>query len=99
MGSNRILAFDLLKLLAIYLVLVGHGTQHLLPSNPLDEPLYIYIYSFHMPLFMMLSGYFSYSSSVSLEIGLGGGKKKVFTINNTLLDMDAYTLYNNECFG
>lgn len=64
--SSRLHSFDALKLFAIFLVLWGHCTQHLLSSDYADEPIYRYIYSFHMPLFMMISGYFA-SSSMNLD--------------------------------
>ena len=57
----RLQQFDILKLFAIYLVILGHCFQHLLSSDYVDEPGYIMIYSFHMPLFMMISGYFAAS--------------------------------------
>lgn len=66
--NERLLFVDLLKLFAIYLVLLGHCVQQFLTSSPLENDVYVYIYSFHMPLFMLLSGYFS-SSSVSLAFG------------------------------
>lgn len=58
----RIKAFDVLKLYAIFLVLWGHSIQYFLSTNYFDEPVYRIIYSFHMPLFIMVSGYFSLSS-------------------------------------
>ena len=58
----RIKAFDFLKLYAIFLVLWGHSIQYFLSTNHYDEPVYRIIYSFHMPLFMMISGYFAQSS-------------------------------------
>ncbi len=64
--SPRLHSFDALKLFAIFLVLWGHSIQHLLSSNYVDEPIYRYIYSFHMPLFMIISGYFA-SSSMNLN--------------------------------
>lgn len=66
MPTSRILYLDVLKLFAIYLVLWGHAIMHFQPDY---EQSYIFqtIYSFHMPLFMMLSGYFA-SSSMSLGI-------------------------------
>ncbi len=76
--SERIVSFDLLKLFAIYLVVLGHCVQHLLPTHPYDEPMYIYIYSFHMPLFMMMSGYFSYKQGYNPRINGWGGVKKRF---------------------
>lgn len=55
----RLRSFDALKLFAIFLVLWGHSIQYLQSGHYADEPVYRYIYSFHMPLFMMLSGYFA----------------------------------------
>ena len=58
----RLFSFDALKLLAIFLVLWGHAEQHFLSTEPCQSPVYRVIYAFHMPLFMMLSGYFAVSS-------------------------------------
>lgn len=60
--KERILWLDLLKAFAIFLVLWGHCIQHLLPTEATEEPMYRFIYSFHMPLFMMLSGFFAASA-------------------------------------
>ena len=60
--NSRLIEFDLLKLYAIFLVIWGHIIQYFLSSVFYDEPVYRFIYSFHMPLFMMISGFFSYSS-------------------------------------
>lgn len=59
--KTRNIAFDLLKLFAIFLVLWGHCIQHMKVTNT-EEPIFLFIYSFHMPLFMMISGYFCISS-------------------------------------
>ena len=61
-SKDRLKSFDCLKLFAIFLVIWGHSIQYLLSSTYFDEPVYRIIYSFHMPLFMMISGYFSLSS-------------------------------------
>lgn len=66
--NERLLFADLLKVLAIYLVLWGHCVQQFFTTSPLENDVYVYIYSFHMPLFMVLSGYFSISS-MSLAFG------------------------------
>lgn len=58
---RRILYIDLLKLFAIYLVLWGHAIMHF-QADYQQSYIFRAIYSFHMPLFMMLSGYFSVSS-------------------------------------
>lgn len=56
------MSFDAVKLWAIFLVIYGHCVQHLLPGFEYENYVYLFIYSFHMPLFMMVSGYFSHSS-------------------------------------
>lgn len=55
---KRLLWIDFLKFFAIFLVLWGHCIQHFTYSFR-DNPIYLWIYSFHMPLFMMLSGWFA----------------------------------------
>lgn len=70
--GRRIVAFDIIKLIAIYLVIVGHCTQHLLSSFEYEEPVYLFIYSFHMPLFMFLSGFFSCKEPIDKKIAWGG---------------------------
>ena len=55
---QRLQSIDILKLFAMFLVIWGHCAQFLLTSDYLDEPAYLYIYSFHMPLFVMISGLF-----------------------------------------
>ena len=74
--KNRIIAFDFLKFFAIFLVVWGHSLQYFLSSDYSDEVVFRIIYSFHMPLFMMVSGYFSVSS-MSLDIGKFLNKKMV----------------------
>lgn len=60
MNSNRIPWFDNVKGIMIFLVVFGHliSTFKKIPGN--EPVLYIYnvIYVFHMPLFVMISGYF-----------------------------------------
>lgn len=63
MGSNnRIASFDFVKFIAIFMVLWGHIIQYLLPGICYENAVYQVIYSFHMPLFMIVTGYFSTSS-------------------------------------
>ena len=59
MGAERIQWMDALKLFGIFLVIMGHCIQYLLSSVYYDEPIFRLIYSFHMPLFMTVSGFFS----------------------------------------
>lgn len=56
--KQRLQSMDLLKFLAIFLVLWGHSEQYLLSCDYSERAVYRHIYSFHMPLFMMISGFF-----------------------------------------
>ena len=66
MQSVRIKSIDFLKGIAIILVVWGHAIQHLC-SNPGDDAVFNLIYSFHVPLFMFLSGFVSYKLSNNLS--------------------------------
>ena len=57
MVSKRIIYLDVVKALAITLVCIGHATLLVTMDRP--SGLHEWIYSFHMPLFMMISGFFS----------------------------------------
>lgn len=57
MASKRILYLDVVKAVAITLVCIGHAPLLVTMGRP--SILREWIYSFHMPLFMMLSGFFS----------------------------------------
>lgn len=58
MGKQRIVYLDLVKLFTIYLVIMGHVVAMMVNGYTIGGRLYSFIYSFHMPLFMLLSGYF-----------------------------------------
>ncbi|MFJ4923737.1 acyltransferase family protein [Streptomyces sp. NPDC088725] len=51
--------FDNAKYLAIVLVAVGHAWEPLRDGSRAVSALYIFIYTFHMPAFIIISGYFS----------------------------------------
>lgn len=56
--KGRLIYIDALRGFAILLVVLGHVLQ--LAYGNTDNIIFRYIYSFHMPLFMFLSGYVSY---------------------------------------
>jgi len=60
--SERFLWIDYLKVFAIVLVVLGHSIQTL-NVNYEQNIVFKYIYSFHMPLFMFISGFLSYRGS------------------------------------
>ncbi|NYV77087.1 acyltransferase family protein [Streptomyces sp. UH6] len=57
--------FDNAKYLAILLVAVGHIWEPLLPDDRGLLALYVFVYSFHMPAFIVISGFFSRSFDAS----------------------------------
>ena len=61
---------NIVKGLAIFLMLWGHCIQYCIPSDIdfFENPVFKAIYSFHMPLFMLISGYLFYFSSIKREL-------------------------------
>jgi len=66
-SNKRLLQFDLLKVFACLLVIWGHTIMHMYVSDYIANPIYRFIYSFHMNLFMMISGLFA-SSAMKLDV-------------------------------
>lgn len=60
--KERIGYIDLVKFVAIYLVIWGHALTQMMPNDLGQNEVYLAIYSFHMPLFMMVSGLFAANS-------------------------------------
>ena len=73
---NRIGSFDFIKAFAMFLVIWGHCIMHLGSWDRLDDTTFVFINSFHMPLFMIVAGYFSVNS---LEISFKALISKKFT--------------------
>lgn len=63
-NSNRNISLDILKGIAIFCVVWGHFIQQgtLCDIAYKENPIFQLIYSFHMPLFMLISGYLMYQS-------------------------------------
>lgn len=59
--TKRIEALDIAKGLAIFLVVWMHCIQYI-GNSSFDNQLYSIVYSFHMPLFLLISGYLFYKS-------------------------------------
>ena len=63
-GNDRVPLIDSIKGFAIFLVCWGHSIQFIKKDGTsfFENPIFIFIYSFHMPLFMMISGYLFFYS-------------------------------------
>lgn len=57
--GERLRSLDLLKTFAIFFVVWGHCLQYVLGGNTFEVPVYAWIKSFNMPLFMVLAGLFA----------------------------------------
>ncbi|MFP3988978.1 acyltransferase family protein [Streptomyces sp. E11-3] len=64
-AKQRDAFFDNAKYLAIVLVALGHAWEPLRDDSRAAAALYITVYTFHMPAFIVISGYFSRSFDAS----------------------------------
>ncbi|MFJ9039570.1 acyltransferase family protein [Streptomyces sp. NPDC102406] len=64
-GKARDAFFDNAKYLAIVLVAMGHAWEPLRGDSRAASALYMTVYAFHMPAFIVISGYFSRSFDAS----------------------------------
>lgn len=97
MKTNRNLTLDYLKAFAIILVVFGHCLRYGLGkgNDIFDNNVMKFIYSFHMPLFMLISGYlfgFSIQKHTLKENFINKIKTlmipiAIWTIPITLIDM------------
>ena len=55
--------FDNVKFILIFCVVLGHSIEPLIDKEPLLKAVYLAIYSFHMPAFILISGHF-YTRSI-----------------------------------
>ena len=58
-SARRDPRWDNAKFLLILLVVLGHAVERATELYPLDRSLFLFIYSFHMPAFLFISGLFS----------------------------------------
>ena len=70
MGNTRIEYLDIVKVVTIYLVIVGHVIAMMVNGFYVGGRLYAFIYSFHMPLFMLLCGYFVSARAMQGSFGM-----------------------------
>lgn len=65
LGKNeRIALWDNMKFFLIALVVIGHIVDFATSKSPICRSIYLYIYTFHMPLFIFISGLFFRSKNV-----------------------------------
>lgn len=90
MAKKRELSFDILKCYTIFGVMWGHCIQYFTSGSFAADPVFRVIYSFHMPLFMMISGYFSWQS---MDLPLGRFFEKSLCGSFPLVSLVAFFIY------
>lgn len=65
MKESRNIVFDAMKALAIWLVVYAHSIQYIGGIDFWNDHVFQAIYSFHMPLFFVISGFY-FSSALKL---------------------------------
>ena len=82
--KTRIALWDNLKFLLIMLVVIGHFMELFLKQSNMYSSLSLFIYTFHMPLFLFVSGLFHKNKNVGQKciffISVGFIQKMVFAI-------------------
>lgn len=101
--EGREIGIDVLKGIGVILVMLGH----LIGENNFGD-LFIYIYSFHMPLFFFISGYLKYrnGSNVSVLANIKKQAKRILVpyfilLTISILFTETVTSYiqNNQLFA
>ena len=66
--KNRVALWDNLKFVLILLVVVGHFAERFAPTSDVCKSIFLFIYAFHMPLFLFISGLFHSDSQITHKI-------------------------------
>lgn len=76
-NTKRICWWDNIKFVMIVLVVAGHFADTLVAGSKLMQSFYLFIYAFHMPVFLFISGMFYKSERI--------GRKMIFYITSGFL--------------
>lgn len=91
---ERNIKIDLFKGVAISLVLIGHSIQGACTienSDCFENIFFKTIYSFHVPLFMLISGYLFYYSHKKAKSTLPILKKRILSFLPPILTFNNYS--------
>lgn len=66
--DNRNVLYDKIRGIAILLVVLGHSIQNAYGEKCFNVSIFNIIYSFHMPLFMFISGFVTYKRDRELDL-------------------------------
>lgn len=66
--NERIFLYENVRFILILLVVVGHAIDLNTTQSKVYRSLFLWIYSFHMPLFLFLSGLFHKNKSITVKV-------------------------------
>lgn len=78
--QQRLIWADSLKGMLMILVIIGHAIQTVLINEYNDNHVWNIIYSFHMPAFMAVSGWFAYKKKQTLMGGAFTYRRRVYQL-------------------
>lgn len=88
-AENRVFLFDNIKFFLISTVVVGHIIDFATAESDVYKSIFLFIYSFHMPLFIFLSGLFNKNRDTKKKvisfIFLGFAIKIILSLANLLI--------------
>lgn len=89
MNDNRIYFYDNMKFILIIFVVMGHLFDNYVTFSNLSKSIYVFIYSFHMPLFIFISGLFHKHERITEKvvsfIVIGFVMKMIFFLEKLIL--------------
>ena len=95
MKYNRIYKFDNLKFILILFVVIGHFVDLYVSQYRTMKMIFIFLYSFHMPLFIFLTGLFQRKLKMFKDIPI----KKIIFYLFLIFFMKIAIFYLSEYFG
>ena len=91
--AKRIEKWDVLKFVLIFTVVLGHIADYYAAESQVMQGLYMFIYTFHMPLFIFVSGLFSKRTVNEFRIDKIFGYIVVYLFLKLLLAVYDFTLF------
>lgn len=96
MENKRISFYDNLKFILIVLVVVGHFLDIKANNSDIYKGLFLFIYSFHMPLFIFISGLFYKNKKIKEKVVMF---ILIGLLTKIVLFLTSFILYGNTSFS
>ena len=89
--ASRVLFIDIARIYGVVLVYYGHIIESYMKAGSAVAAMhYKFVYSFHMPLFFILSGYIAKEQLADTEFGSLSEKARCITPGSLPVSLDAF---------